>query len=392
LKLALSAVLIYFSWLLHRNSVVIYAMHLPVESFFSWIIAGNLVLSILLCLLLTKENIQKSALLAFRSVSTLSFVALAGALALVPIISPKPFIDVWVNNQAAVDFLAQGLNPYSQSYMDIYHGRYDYHAGFLYFPGILYWLAPFRFLLGDIRFGLVFANLATAVGLIALSRRLKLAETFRWLIPLIWLAFPVTFFVAEQAWIDTILITLAVLALWSAEARRFALAGVLGGLAFSMKQYGFLITGIVLFRIWRLAGFKPTLRATVSASASFLVVVLPFALADWDAFYESTIGGHADSQVRLDAFNFTVFLYREAGILIPGFLRVVLSASGALFSAVWMLRKATPRLSDAAAALSVSYGMAFLFGKWAFCNYHYLLAGFVVLFILTSLGERSQAH
>jgi hypothetical protein len=38
-----------------------------------------------------------------------------------------------------------------------------------------------------------------------------------------------------------------------------------------------------------------------------------------------------------------------------------------------------------AVALFYSYGCAFLFGKWAFCNYHYLLASFLILYLATEL-------
>jgi hypothetical protein len=40
-------------------------------------------------------------------------------------------------------------------------------------------------------------------------------------------------------------------------------------------------------------------------------------------------------------------------------------------------------LRDWAAALVGSYGGVFLLGKFAFCNYYYLVAFFVLLFLLT---------
>ncbi|MGZ3709381.1 MAG: hypothetical protein ACXWPM_11895, partial [Bdellovibrionota bacterium] len=79
-----------------------------------------------------------SARWAFRSLAALLGLLLLTIQILVPAISPHPHIDVFVNNTAAVDFFLQGLNPYSQHYVDIYAGAYAYKPGFLYLPGVLY--------------------------------------------------------------------------------------------------------------------------------------------------------------------------------------------------------------------------------------------------------------
>jgi hypothetical protein len=334
-------------------------------------------------MLLRGEDVFKWA-----SRATLTFLILAQVL--VPILSPTPHIDVFVNNTAAVDYFLHGLNPYGQAYPDIYHGLYDYKPGFLYFPGLLFWLAPFRWFFGDIRYGYMAANFLAAWGFWRLARKHKAPTVILWLAPILWLSFPVTYFVLEQSWIDPLLAAFSVLIFLSLEEEGYVLPGILIGGAFAVKQYGFLIGGIALLYLWRKAGLNRPLKAAGIAAVTFLAMLLPFAIANWSAFFESTVGNHANTSVRMDAFNATIFMAKDLGWLMPGFLRMTISVAGILYGAWIVVRNRKPELTDCAIGLFVSYGGAFLFGKWAFCNYHYLLASFLLMYLVGFSGKESD--
>jgi hypothetical protein len=326
----------------------------------------------------------------FIGVALAAVVSLVAAQCFVPILSPKPWIDVWVNNTAGVDHFLHGRNPYTQDYPDIYHGAYDYKAGFLYFPGILYWTAPFRWLLGDIRYGFVFANILIAGGAVFLSRHKQASWPTSLLFAILWLGFPVIFFVLEQAWIDPTLGAMAMLALLAVACRRWVICGLCLGGAVALKQYGCLIAFFSLIYIWHSnwrsrkdQGLRPVITTAVSAAVVALVAVLPFALWDFGSFYSSTVGDYSVSAPRLDAYNATIYFAREYGWLMPASGRLAFAALGIFGSAGLLLRRKRSDLSDVGLALFTSFGVAFLFGKWAFCNYYYLIASMLLVYLVS---------
>jgi len=153
-----------------------------------------------------------------------------------------------------------------------------------------------------------------------------------------------------------------------------------------VKQYGFLIGMVVVLEILRRSGWRQALKTTGVGAAAFAIAVGPFFFADWKLFIESTITNHSETSVRLDAFNATIFLARELHFLPSSWMRMGISVLGILGGA-WVVFKSTmsrPKvdLAQCALALFLSYGIAFLFGKWAFCNYHYLIAGFLLMYIV----------
>lgn len=342
---------------------------------------------------LVLAGVEKARLkIAFCAAAVAAIVVLFVAQCFVPILSPKPWIDVWVNNTAAVDHFLSGQNPYSQIYPDIYNGAYDYKPGFLYFPGLLFWLAPFRMIFGDIRYGFVFANFLIAGGAVLLSRKLRVSWPTSFVLAVLWLSFPVTFFVLEQSWIDTVLGALAMLAFVAIAYKRWVLCGVFLGAAFAVKQYGCVIGFIALILIWKEVHWRPALRAAVAAAGTFLVFVAPFALADWGAFYGSTVGDHTSSGARLDAYNATIYFAREFGWLMPASGRLAISLLGILGAGYFVFRKHAPSLADGATAIFVAFGLPFLFGKWAFCNYYYLLASILLIYLVARSRDQVESQ
>jgi hypothetical protein len=367
---------------LARKPLMIYAIdQLPqMEPFRNMMWAACALMAVLPVLALIGFE-KKSVRMSFYVLACSAIALLFAGQCLVPILSPKPWIDVWVNNTAAVDHFLNGVNPYTQDYPDIYHGAYDYKPGFLYFPGILYWFAPFRWLFGDIRYGFVFANLLIAGGCFRLARELKVPAVTAVAVVLAWLSFPVTFFVLEQAWIDTILGALAVLMFLGIVKKRWILTGICMGAAVAVKQYGFVIAFVGLVLILRQAGWKPVFKAAIAAAVACFAMLLPFMIADFGRFYASTITSQTSSSPRMDAFNATIYLIREYGIMIPGMARMVIAVIGVLGGGWLVFRRVKPDAADAAGGIFIAFGVPFVFGKWAFCNYYYLLASILLIYL-----------
>jgi hypothetical protein len=313
------------------------------------------------------------------------------ALVLIPRISPKPFIDVFFNNTSATDYLLQGKNPYPQAYTELYQGAFGYKPGFLYFPGTFLGLVVGRALFGDIRAGML---LALAIGALALSwatLREKLDARWRYGLPTLALAFAVMPFVVEQSWIDPLLVAPTILAAVLVSERRWIGAGIAFGILIATKQYGFVMAGLLGLWGLRLDARSALSRAAPVAACTALAILAPFALANPDVFYASTVVSQMKPAMRLDAFNLAVHLARN-DMALPVPVALALSASGGIFSAAWLAIRKRPGLADAAAALFASFATAFLFGKWAFCNYWYLVCAFIPLWLTGFFGADQGAR
>ena len=316
---------------------------------------------------------QNVAPRVFRWLAVGLWVVLSTCQLLVPWVSPHPHIDVFVNLTLGVDYLWQGMNPYAQPYPDIYHGLYRYASGMGYFPAVLFWLAPFRLTLGDIRFGYSASSLVFAWFLRWQLQKAGVEERWTWVCPLLWLALPVNLFVIEQAWVDYLLIAQLVLVWVLLEHRKAALSAVVLGGICATKQYGFLITGFGLLAIGRLVGLRSALRAAGIACLTFLACVLPFAWADWPSFKYITIDNLVTSGLRKDAYSMQVYLHQKLQWEMPQSLVTALALAGALLggAAIW---RSLPKqaLGAMAYACWTAYGFALIFGKQAFCNYYHL--------------------
>ena len=374
--------LCFFTLLNAIRPQVIYAEMVPAYFLFR---AVNVALALLCFDLFRKIRVQGSAFPETRFRNFVSWALGLGALAQILVIpsSPNPFIDVYRSNTAAVDYLFQGLNPYLQNYPDIYKGGYDYKPGFLYFPGTLYWLAPFRFFFGDIRFSFVFANFIALAALWKLGELRQVSFRRRCLFVLIWMNFPVTYFVIEQAWTDPSLIALGFWTFWAVERSRILSAGALMGGLFALKQYAFVISWVGWLRVLRNRGWK---KACVAAGVALLVIFIcmaPFVYWDWTSLFFSTVKNQSDPAPRMDALSMTAFWGRIVGWVPPAKFTSGMGVFGIGLGSIMALSPKGRSLSASFLALFVAYGFAFIWGKWAFCNYHYLHASFLIAYILT---------
>jgi hypothetical protein len=274
------------------------------------------------------------------------------------------------------------VNPYTQQYVDIYDGRYAYTPGFLYPPAFLLWIVPFRAAFGDIRFALIAANWIAAWALFRWARPGREASLVPILTSLVWLSFPVTSFVIEQSWTDLALVPLSILAFLAARTRRASAIGAAGGAVAAIKQYGCVAAAFVLLATLERGCSRTAVLASFISVSSVIATVVPFLLLDARAFLDMTVFVQTDQPIRRDALNFTAFAAQAFGWVMPAALRIALTMGGALLGAARILRSPAPTAADAVAAAFIAYGFAFVFGKWAFCNYYYFVASLLLMYLV----------
>lgn len=309
--------------------------------------------------------------------------ALVLARVLVLVASPHPHIDVFDTPDRAVDFLLSGLNPYVQAYPDIYNGKYDYTPGLPYWPGTLVAAALGKLVFGDIRAAYIIGDLLGAGALFVLAvQRAQLRLETGLLAAAVWLAFPVSLFVAEQAWVDPLVLAGFLWAAVALDARRFVLAGALLGAATVCKQPAllavFMTTALILA-----TRPKDGIRFTAAGVTVGLLVAGPFLVADPAGLWRMTVTVPLGQLMRTDAMTLVALMQREWQVGWPGWasgLLYLTTLGGLLFR---LVKTARGDLEVAPAyrwlpAMALLYGVVFLFGKQAFCNYWALAAGLVL--------------
>lgn len=343
-----------------------------------------------------KKRLGKGALAAGLVGMLLVLVA---ARVLVLYASPRPFIDVFTSSVQAVNYLLAGKNPYEQSYLDIYAGRYDYKPSFPYLPGYLLWASGWAALFRgahDVRASLLLAELLAAGCLFGMMRRLRVELSTAGLAVVLWLSFPISLFVLEQAWIDTLLLMAFAGAAWALAARKWALSGALLGLACGTKQYAFVGALFALVFVWRNGGRRAALGSLSAAAGVVALLFAPFALANLGRFYAFTVGVASGLLPRTDALTLMAFLGDKlhlppealAGRLsLPFTLLSLLVLGGLLF---WLGRKKAPSLGELFVALSACYGWLLLLAKQAFCNYYHFLAFFLLAAACSGWGTAEE--
>ena len=274
--------------------------------------------------------------------------------------------------------LHHGINPYLPIHDPVSVDVQPYT--FTYPPGALLLVAPFRLMLGDVRWAYVVAEgvFVAAVALMAhRGGELRPWQQAAILLPLV---FPRT----NQAFYDYgnhewLLLALAASAL--VVRRHWFWCGVLLGVGLATKQY------FILFPLLFLVPWVER-RALVTAAITAGIIVLPFAV--WDAgrlFHDTTnqLGAPPDAE-RLTLYAMT----RGAGFDVGRGGAALLAVVGLLFAAgcAWLGRL---RLDRALVACGVALAVFTLCADFAAYNYYgYALAFVAWGLALSDVDQRQQ--
>jgi Glycosyltransferase family 87 len=303
-------------------------------------------------------------------------VFVAGSAAVIRL-DPTPHIDVWYTLQGAADGLVHGQDMYTQVWPNS-PGQKD---AFTYLPWTAVLLTPAKLLAGDVRWGLVLAQLLAAAAMLGLGhtsdrtptdgdreRRLDVAAGAAVLLLLL----PGTLTQIEQAWTEPLIFLLVAFAILAVARGRPWLAVVPLALALGSKQHIALF--LPLLAVWRPFG----VRRTVAAAAGGAFLVLPWAVADAGAMWHDTV----TLLVGFHPIRFADTLYlaamHELGWTPPFWLTaaLILAVVAGATLAVRRLSPAPARFPAFAAAALLG---ANLLNKQAFYNQFWLVGALVLL-------------
>jgi hypothetical protein len=192
---------------------------------------------------------------------------------------PAPRIDVWYSLDQATRGLLEGQNPYETTWV----GSPGVKDAFTYLPMTAVLLAPFEWLLGDVRWGLLAALLASAWFVSRIGARATPSQHDpRGIVLLLWLT-PGQLAQTEQTWTEPLLLCLLLATLWFVQTGRPVGAVVALALALAAKQHMVLL--LPALAAWRPFGWRRAAAAVAGAGA----LCLPWLLWNPGAFVRDTV-------------------------------------------------------------------------------------------------------
>jgi hypothetical protein len=183
-------------------------------------------------------------------------------------------------------------------------------------------------------------------------------------------------FVLHQAWTEPLALPFLGAFLFLATRGRLVAASVVLGLLCAIKQQ--MVLYVPFLAMMPGIGFG----GVIIAGAAAVATALPFALRTPSGFYRGIIGLHINGPFRPDALALPAAISRSAsGYIVPSWVGFV----SALVPMLW-LKKIPRRPSPLLLGSCVAFGLFYLLGRQAFCNYYYLLDA-TALFAAATLAE-----
>lgn len=269
-----------------------------------------------------------------------------------------PHIDVWYLLQQSSDGLLHGKDMYRQHWVHS-HGL---QAVYPYLPMTTVLLAPFRWLLGDVRFGLLLGSLLSS----ALVRRTAPAAPAA--LSLLLLVQPHWPFLIDQSWTEPMVLALLAGSLVAMQRGRGTLAVVALAGALACKQHVVLL--LPLFALWPGFGW----RRTVAGSGLAGLLVLPWFIAGPGDMWHDAVHANLALGVLRRGLCVPSFLDRH-GITV-GFWFLLLALVLA-YAAVVVRAPRTP--AGLALGSAVVLFTLCLANKQSFFNHYTLVAGLLVV-------------
>jgi hypothetical protein len=303
----------------------------------------------------------------------------AGSAAVIRL-DPVPHIDVWYMLQGGADSVLHGRDMYTE----VWQGSPGVTDAFTYLPWTAVLLAPVKLLTGDVRWGLVAAELGAAAIVAVLPRRPARAGkpeareerpdgTRAGLVAAaVLLLLPGTLTQVEQAWTEPLVLLLVAGGLLAVDRGRLVVAVVLFALALASKQHIVLL--LPLLAVWRPFG----LRRTLAVVAGAVVLVAPWAVADLPAMWHDTVTLLVGFHVIRFADTLYLAAMHELGWTPPFWLTGALVVAVVVLAALVVHRR-QPSAARFAAVAAFALFAANLLNKQAFYNQFWLVGALVLL-------------
>lgn len=316
----------------------------------------------------------------------------AGLLSIIVVVcSTESGIDTHLFLNMASDYLFELKNPYTYTYPDIYNGRYSALYGntyyFNYWPTPLYICSVFRALFSDVRYAFVFAQLVFVYFMIKHRNNLGISQVL--LMATVWLLNMVVLFVNERSWLDALAVPLLLVSLLLLQQKNFLAAGILAGLLASLKVY--YVFALPFYGIYLLREKK--FKEIVIMGAAFTATFVPFVIADFSAFYQSTISFINGTKIRPDSLSVVSALKRIYDIDASqiGFI-VMFACMGVFYLLFWCGKN---NILQMLKYINLTFFVIFLSSKQSFCNYFYfnMLCAFTISYLESNFHyEQETKH
>jgi hypothetical protein len=295
----------------------------------------------------------------WRRPTWLAALALAAVTGIVTIVLINdPGIDVWVILQQSSTGLLHGDDMYRQHWV---HST-GLQAVYPYLPGSTLLLAPFRWLLGDVRYGLLTASVLGAL----LVRRLAPEDTASPAALL--LVVPGWVLLINRAWTEPLLIAALAGSILAMRSRRSAWAIVALALALVCKQHVVLL--LPLFALWPSFG----LRRTITSCGLALLIALPWIIAGPRDIWHDAVHANLALGVQRHALNLPTLLLRNGDHV--GFWFVAVMLTGAYALVLWRLPRSLSGLALGGAIVMWAFDLA---NKQTFFNHYMLPLGLLLI-------------
>ena len=296
------------------------------------------------------------------------FAAATGILTIVVV--PDPHIDVWYLLQQSSTGLLHGRDMYRQHWAHS-HGL---QAIYPYLPMTTVLLAPFRWLAGDVRAGLLLATLLTSAQL----RRLAPAAPAA--LALLVLVHPHWTFLIDQSWTEPLLVFLLATAIVAMTRDQPVLAVIALAVALACKQHIVLL--LPLFALWPRFG----LRRTIASAVLAFLLVLPWILWSPAQFWHDAVKANLDLGVIPRALCVPTLLSRHD--LHVGFWFTVLVLVVAYAVVLWRAPRTPSGLALGSAVVLLGLDLA---NKQSFFNHYTLPMGLLVIAMAAAAESRQEA-
>jgi hypothetical protein len=302
----------------------------------------------------------------WQRVTWATVLILAAATGIVTIVLINdPNIDVWVILQQSSTGLLHGDDMYRQHWV---HST-GLQAVYPYLPGSTLLLAPFRWLFGDVRYGLLAASLASAL----LIRRLNLTAAPA--LAALVLVMPDWAYLVNRSWTEPLLLAALAATILALRSGRTALAIVALAVALACKQHIVLL--LPLFIFWPSFGF----RRTAASGGLAALIVLPWLIAGPRDLWHDAVHANLGLAAKPDALNLQAFLLHRGDSVGSWFLALALVGAYALV--LWRVPRTPSGLALGSAVVMWAFDLA---NTQTFFN-HYVLPLDLLLIALAAADQ-----
>jgi hypothetical protein len=280
----------------------------------------------------------------------------------------NPNIDVWQLLQQSSSGLLHGDDMYRQHWA---HST-GLQEVYPYLPASTLVLAPFRWLSGDVRFGLLAATLL-AVVLVARRRGSDAAPVaaLLYVVP----AWPL---LVNRSWTEPELVLALAAAVLAIGSRRGGIAVLALGVALASKQPIVLL--LPVFAIWPGFGW----RRTAAACAAGLAIVAPWLIAGPRDFWHDAVHAQLALPVKPSSLSLPGLLLRHGDR--AGFWLLAIALALGYAVVAWRIPRTTSGLALACATVMALYDIA---NKQTYFNHYMLPLGLLVVALATAGREPS---